>query len=51
MIDILKIIFYLSIAIPFIYMISDVFLFVMRNIYGVYSEKLKPVILLVISRY
>ena len=51
MILFLKILFYLTIAVPFIYMISDVFVHVVKGTYQIYSKRLKPVIILAITRH
>jgi len=39
----LKILFYLAIAIPFLYMFFDVLLQILTGIYNLYKNKAKPV--------
>lgn len=42
-VDILRILFFLAIAIPFIYMASDVAISILKGWYGFYERKAKPV--------
>jgi hypothetical protein len=46
MVIILKILFYLAIGIPFIYMIADVFYFIICRSVQLYSVKVKPLLVL-----
>jgi hypothetical protein len=42
MVDVLKIIFYLMVGIPFVYMAYDVFFHIFKNTYLLFSKHLKP---------
>lgn len=49
MVIILKILFYLAIGIPFMYMIADVFYFAIRRSFQMYSVKVKPLMVLTVT--
>jgi hypothetical protein len=44
MIDVLRFVFYLTIAIPFIYMFFDVFHTIYKALHQLYSRQMKPII-------
>lgn len=45
LLDVLKFLFILLIAVPFLYMMYDVVLDVLKRIYGFYNRNAKPAIL------
>jgi hypothetical protein len=49
MVDVLRILFYLMIGIPFIYMAYEVFFIIFKNTYKIFSIHLKPAIVTVYS--
>jgi hypothetical protein len=44
MIDVLRVLFYLTIAIPFIYMFFDVSKTIYKGLHQLYSQQMKPII-------
>ncbi len=49
-VDILRILFFAAIAIPFLYMVFDVTLEIFRGVFHFYRSKTKPVLVRVASR-